>query len=109
MNHVGWRIGERTFIHGRQANDVSNKLVELPFLPITEGGDFFPNEVCLVLDMESSREQNCRNARLIAAAPEMAELLVGMLMYPDVREHLASRFPGLVKKIEAVCARVEAV
>ena len=47
------------------------------------------------------------DVRLIAAAPEMLELLEGIQLYPDVRQHIAAKFPGLVEKIKAVCDKAK--
>lgn len=47
------------------------------------------------------------NARLIAAAPDLLAIAEGIVMYPDVKKHIAAKFPGLIKQAEAAIAKVK--
>lgn len=47
------------------------------------------------------------NARLIAAAPDLLAIVEGMVMYPDAKNHIAAKFPGLIKQAEAAIAKAQ--
>lgn len=47
------------------------------------------------------------NARLIARSPELFDLVEGLCLFPDVKAHVAAKFPGLIKQAEALVAEIK--
>lgn len=52
-------------------------------------------------------DEAAANARLIAKSLDLYDLVWGIATYPDIKKHIAAKFPGLVEKAQALISEIE--